>query len=330
MSGTNDVLSSSRARPQLPACMTGSTLQRAGPGFQEHCPSSRAETVLLVRNPGWMFMDIEDFERWRWLEWSVEHASAWALSDDELLEKLDVGLQGEAREQVLREIERRLTVWPAARQHALARVLSRLEQAHRAPGRLTQDADRLLHRLLGTVTGKDASSLAAVCAHSGRLQRRRAAWRFYRGHQIDPALATHLAEEADRLPHPDLVRLVASDAAILSQLDVPRLLSRVPQFYWRGRIVQTLLGARYDVDVRLLSGDYPGEVIFAVRRAGRPDLLPLVRELADIHPRDPDVLNSAIQTFGILGETQEMLRLTEAGRQLLRHRQHARHQQQPA
>jgi hypothetical protein len=274
-----------------------------------------------------MFMDVEEFERWRWLEWSVEHASAWALTDDELLEKLDVGLQGAAREQVLREIERRLTVWPAARQHALARALSRLEQAHRGAGRLTQDADRLLHRLLCAVTGKDANSLAAVCARSERLQRRRAAWRFYRTHQIDPVRATHLAEEADRLPHPDLVRLVASDAAILRQLDVPRLLSRVPQFYWRGRIVQTLLDARCDADVRLLSRDYPGEVIFAVRRAGRSDLLPLVRGLTDIHPTDPDVLNGAIQTFGIFGETQEMLRVTETGRRLLTHRQHAWHQQ---
>jgi hypothetical protein len=159
------------------------------------------------------------------------------------------------------------------------------------------------------------------------LQRRRAAWRFYRGHQIDPTLTTHLAEEADRLPHPDLVRLVASDTTILSQLDVPRLLSRVPQFYWRGRIVQTLLNTRYDADLRLLSCDYPGEVIFAVRRAGRPDLLPLVRELTDTHPKDPDVLNGAIQAFGIFGETQEMLRLTEAGRRLLAHRQHARHRQ---
>lgn len=267
-----------------------------------------------------MFMDVEDFERWRWLEWSVEHASSWALTDDELLEKLDVGLQGAAREQVLREIERRLTVWPTARQHALARALGRLEQAHRAPGRLAQDADRLLHRLLCAVTGKDASSLAAVCARSERLQRRRAAWRFYRGNQIEPALASHLAEETDQLPHPDLVRLVASDATILSQLDVPRLLSRVPQFYWRGRIVQTLLDARYDQDVRRLSGDYPGEVIFAVRRAGRPDLLRLVRELTEAHPEDPDVLNGAIQTFGIFGETREMLRLTETGRRLLTQR----------
>jgi hypothetical protein len=52
-----------------------------------------------------------------------------------------------------------------------------------------------------------------------------------------------------------------------------------------------------------------------------------VRELTDTHPKDPDVLNGAIQAFGIFGETQEMLRLTEAGRRLLAHRQHARHRQ---
>jgi hypothetical protein len=272
-----------------------------------------------------MLTEVEDFERWRWLEWSVEHASAWALTDDELLEKLDVGLRSMAREQTLREIERRMMVWPAARQRALARALSRLEQAHRAPGRLAQDADRLLHRLLCTLRGKDAAALAAVCARSGRLQRRRAAWRFYRGRQIDdPTLITHLATEADQLPHPDLVRLVAGDAAILSQLDVSGLLSRVHEFYWRGRIAQTLLDARYDANVRLLSREYPGEVIFAIRRVGRRDLLPLVRELTEAHPNDPDVLNGAIQTCGIFGDVQEMLRLAETGRRLLKRRERDR------
>lgn len=84
---------------------------------------------------------------------------------------------------------------------------------------------------------------------------------------------------------------MASDAAILCQVDVPRLLSRIPQFYWRGRIV---------------------------------------RDLTDTQPTDPDVLNGAIQAFGIFGETQEMLRLTESGRRLLTNRQHARQHQQPA
>ncbi len=268
-----------------------------------------------------MLMDLDDFERWRWLEWAVAHARAWALTDDELLARFGVGLDGAAREEVLRETVRRLSVWPSARQSELVRVLSDLERAHRLPGRLAQDADRLLHRLLHLLTHDKAASLAATCARSQRLQRRRAAWRFYRGRQLDLALASHLAQEADHEPHPDLVRLVATDATVLRQLDVPHLLSRVPPFYWRGRIIQTLLDAERDQDVALLAGDYPGEVIFAIRRAGRADLLPLVRELTDTHPKDPDVLNGAIQTFGIFGETQEMLRVTEAGRRLLAKRQ---------
>jgi hypothetical protein len=268
-----------------------------------------------------MFMDLEDFERWRWLEWAVEHARAWALTDDELLGRFGVGLDGTAREEVLREIVRRLTVWPSARQTELVRALSDLERAHRVPGRLAQDADRLLHRLLHLLTHDDAVSLAAICARSERLQRRRAAWRFYRGRRLAPGLASYLAEEADREPHPDLVRLVATEAIVLRQLDAPRLLSRIPQFCWRGRIIHTLLDAERDDDVAHLAGDYPGEVIFAIRRAGRADLLPLVRELTEMHPDDPDVLNGAIQTLGIFGQTEEMLRVSDAGCRLLAQRQ---------
>jgi hypothetical protein len=192
---------------------------------------------------------------------------------------------------VLREIVRRLSLWPSARQSEFARVLGDLERAHRMPGRLAQDADRLLHRLLHLIRQDDAVSLAAICVRSERLQRRRAAWRFYRGRRLDPALASHLAAEADSEPHSDLVSLVATDATVLRQLDVPRLLSRVAEFYWRGRIVETLLDAERDDDVEVLARCYPGEVIFAVPRAGRAGLLPLVRELTELHPADPDVLS---------------------------------------
>jgi hypothetical protein len=113
------------------------------------------------------------------------------------------------------------------------------------------------------------------------------------------------------------VRLVATEATVLRQLDISRLLARLDQFYWRGRIVQTLLDAGLDHDVALLAADYPGEMIFAIRRAGRADLLPLVRELTETHPDDPDVLTGAIQTVGIFGQTEEMLRASHTGRRLL-------------
>ena len=53
------------------------------------------------------------------------------------------------------------------------------------------------------------------------------------------------------------------------------------------------------------------------RRSGRRDLLPVVERLLEERSNDPEVITGAIQTFGIFGQTDEMLRATVIGCRVL-------------
>lgn len=58
--------------------------------------------------------------------------------------------------------------------------------------------------------------------------------------------------------------------------------TRTDEFYWRGRVVETLLDAGHAADVHL-AVQRPGESV-AIPRSWRKDLLPLLRELTEAHP----------------------------------------------
>lgn len=260
--------------------------------------------------------DVTEFEARRWLRWAVERAQGWALSDVEVLARLDVGLAGPEREETLREIERRVVIWDATRLAELCSVLTALERRHRRPGRDAQSIDRLLQRLLHRV--EPTRELAETCLVSDRRLRRQAAWRYFRRHGFDTEVAAVLSQQLGCDPVPALVSLAVRSPGVLRQVNLTPLLERVDEFYWRGRVIETLLGAGADANVLPLAGRWPSEVIFGIRRAGRRDLAPLVARLLEEHRDDPDVITGAIQTFGIFGQTDDMRRAAAIGQRVLR------------
>lgn len=259
--------------------------------------------------------DVKDFEARRWLRWAVDHAQGWALSDAELLSRLDVGLAGREREETLREIERRVLVWDAPRLAELVSVLSGLERHHRRPGRAAQSMDRLLLRLLHRV--EPARPLAETCLVSDRRSRREAAWRYFRRYGFDAGVEALLSEQLRREPRLRLVTLAVRSPGVLRQVPLAPLLERIDEFYWRGRVIETLLGAAADADVLQVAACWPGEVIFGIRRAGRRDLVPLVARLLEQHSDDPEVITGAIQTFGVFGQVDDTVRAAAIGRRVL-------------
>src|SRR2546425_11827378 len=98
------------------------------------------------------------------------------------------------------------------------------------------------------------------------------------------------------------MRLVASDQAVLRRIDVGHVLADIPEFYWRGRALMTLLEGEGRSRAEALLEDYPGEVLFAVRRLERRDLLDLAHRALEAHPQDPNVVANAIVGFATLGE----------------------------
>jgi hypothetical protein len=265
--------------------------------------------------------DPEEFDRYRWLEWAVGRASGWACGDDELIGRLSPELAGAEREETLRELERRIAIWESSTMAKLEEALTELEAGHREPGRAAQNVDRVLQRLLYRVSS--AESLAMACLCSGRNLRRRAAWRFYQHNGFDLDVADRLAEQLHTKVTPDLLSLAAQSVEVLRAVPLGPLMNKIDSFYWRGRVLETLLVAGRDADVGVALTEWPGEVIFAIRRTGRIDLVGLVNQALDEHPEDPEVITGAVQAFGIFGQTDNMLKAAARGEGVLAARREA-------
>lgn len=126
-----------------------------------------------------------------------------------------------------------------------------------------------------------------------------------------------LAEQVQRDPDPELVRLATHSADVLQRVPLTPLLAGIEEFYWRGRVLETLLNAGLSDDIHAAAAEWPGEAIFAIRRAGCRDLAGLVSQLLDEHHDDPNVITGAIQAFSIFGQTEDMQRAAAAGRRVL-------------
>jgi hypothetical protein len=259
----------------------------------------------------------EDLEARHWLGWTLASAPNWAIDDGELLARLDVGLAGAEREETLCEIERRLTIWDVSRVDELSSLLGALEQRHRDPGSAAQNTDRLLQRLLHRL--KPARALAELCVVSDRRSRRKAAWTYFGIHGCDPAVESVLVEQLRRHPLPEVVSLAVDSPEVLRHVPLAPLLARIDGYSWRGRVLEALLVVGADAEVLSVAARWPGEVVFAIRRAGRRDLVHLVRRLLDEHPDDPDLICGAMQAFGIFGQTDELLRTAAIARRVLGH-----------
>ncbi len=266
---------------------------------------------------------LEEFQRWEWLRWVLSKAPGWALSDAELLSRVQVSLKGSDRVLVLGEIERRLGMWPEQDQARVIQRLLELERENRAPGPPAQDVDRLLQRLLRKVNPAPARALATICARSDRLGRRRAAWRFFREHECNEDGSAEVARAFDSGERdPELLHLIASDSKVLKRVDRQELLASLPEFYWRGRVMMTLLEERDEATAKALSGEFPGEVIFAIRRLRRNDLVSTVQEVIEAHPDDPDVVSNAIIAFALFDRAPALHTATLRGEKLVAARMH--------
>lgn len=251
----------------------------------------------------------------RWLRYALTQAPAWATDDREMLAQLRRGFDHDDRAAVIRELERRLAHWPAARHRAAALALQRAHERDDVPSRAAQRTDQLLVRLLHQVRGAQARRLALDCLSAPRRLRRRAAWRFFTVQGLD-SVALEVLREADPEPDPMYVRLVAPNPEALKAVGLERALECVDSFYWRSRALQSALGVDVAA-VRRSADDYPAEALFALRNAGRRDQLDLARGLLDRHGDAIDVLTNAIRCFAALQAYEELRTALARGHDLL-------------
>lgn len=263
-----------------------------------------------------LLQETEEHEALRWLEWALWRCQYWKLSDAEVLGRLEAILSDGDRSGLLKEIERRLDGWSRMSERRLCAVLSRLETRYYLPGWEARAVDGVLQRLLHRMSTKSARSLAARCANSSRLLRRRAAWRFYRERGLDPEASAliqrHLGSTVDR----ELVSLAVSDPALVATIGLGPLLTVADGFYWRARVLESAL-AHGSVNLASVLDEYPAEVLFAIRRRGAMEQLGLVHEALSRYSDDPRVVTGAIQAFAAFQDAAGLESAEDAGRTIL-------------
>jgi hypothetical protein len=199
-----------------------------------------------------------DIEAWSRLSWAIGRARAWAISDSEIRRRLGIELVGNERANVLDELSRRLPAWSPKEQAMVAGLLSEIERTNRKPGKAAQAADRLLDRFVHQLAPESGRPLVDMCLRSPRLLRKRAAWRFLAKHDIDLRTAEVLADQARKDLRPELLRLVVTRHEVTRLVDISSVLARVDEFYWRGRLLQTMVANGDGDAVMPLGGDWPG------------------------------------------------------------------------
>jgi hypothetical protein len=251
-----------------------------------------------------------------WLWWAVDNASVWATEDRALLRGLgDVFAELDAQP-LLKELERRLGVWPVSWHERTALVLIRLHATDDLSAQQAQLVDRAMLRLVPQLRGKGARELARTSLSSPRLLRRRAAWRYFTRQGSDgETMKTlkHARPEKDKAFLEWLV--VEPRLAQFVELDV--LLPEIASFYWRARIMA--IAIRMDRDaVAAIADLYPTETLIAIRWSRQSKDVALVRDVLKRHAHNPSVVTEAIRAFATFRAVPDMEHALTMGRELLR------------
>lgn len=250
-----------------------------------------------------------------YLDWAVMQARGWVIEDAEVLRRL----KDEDYEDldVVGEVSRRLGGWSLDQHKVVADWLVELERENRRPGKRAQRIDRLLRGIVRELAPEAGRPLAETCVRSPRLLRRIGAWRFFVLHEPDWASAEVVADQARGELRPELIRLVANSHEVVGRLNVHDMLARLEEFYWRGRLLQTMVEKGNTGALVELSVDYPAEAIYAIRRAGRPDLVNVVRTLLGDNPDHAEVVANAIRAFAAFGCQRDLKVAYDRGQRLL-------------
>jgi hypothetical protein len=105
------------------------------------------------------------------------------------------------------------------------------------------------------------------------------------------------------------MRLAVGDPEIAGRLDMSTVMDDLPSFYWRGRAAMALLASQGSAALRALAVHHPAEAVFALRRAGRSDLLELVDAAMVTAPHNPDVVANAIVAYATFGRRDRLARI---------------------
>jgi hypothetical protein len=252
----------------------------------------------------------------RWLLWVIENAPVWSTQDRALLTALEDTFAGHDAQALLKELERRLELWPLSWHKRTAAALTRLNTSDDLTAQQAQWVDRAMLRLVPQLRGTAARELARTSLRSPRLLRRRAAWRYFtrQGSQRETI-------ETLKQAHPErdkaFLEWLVVEPRLARFVELDLLLPQIDSYYWRARILATAIGVDRDAVVAI-SDLYPAEALTAIRWSNQSEDVAIVRDILKRHAHDVAVVTESIRAFATFQAFPDLDRALALGRDILR------------
>lgn len=239
-----------------------------------------------------------------------------ALSLDSLLDALAHIDQSERPSLLVGEVVSRLDSLSVESVDVVAAALTELDVGDFTPaGRVT--VDRAIQRIMPKLESSTARRLATKCLLSKRVNRRRAAYKFFKLHGLEDdaraILRINLSEGT--LEAPDLV---ACDAQLVKDLGLMQVLAISSSTYYRMRAIQCAMEALSPADLARRCHDYPQELVWAVYDQRRVEYLPHLMDLLRKYHHDAYLLNRIVGCIAILGARDELAEAISVAGQALK------------
>ncbi|WP_156960179.1 hypothetical protein [Amycolatopsis taiwanensis] len=245
----------------------------------------------------------------RYLRETAERLKLRTFPLEELLETLGRIEQCSEPSLLVGELVKRIEECSQEEVDKIANTLMILDTGDYTPaGRLV--IDRAVQRIVPKLNSVSSRELAVKLVVSKRVNRRRAAYKFFRLRGLDDRSRALLVSQLDHdaLEAPDLV---ACDTELVQQLGLGRVLDMASSTYYRMRAIQCAMEFQPPSEIMLACSEYPQEIVWAVFEKHQKEYLPYMMRLLDEYRSDAYLLNRILGCIGKIGGSDEIIEALE-------------------
>lgn len=193
--------------------------------------------------------------------------------------------------------------------YALAESIRRLaDEVDLLPSAQKSSPDRAIKRMLASMPAKVAAPVAEQWLEHKRKFRREVAYRVLRECGLTAASGPRLLDVFGRTGDQECLKLVARFPVAIGNMDVPSILEKIDEDYWRMRLVQAAIISN-KTGAMALADSYPHEFLHAIGRLKDATVLPKLRDLFEKHSQELRFISLYAWVLGQIGAQNELLTL---------------------
>lgn len=193
--------------------------------------------------------------------------------------------------------------------YALVEFIRRLANAvDLLPSAQKASPDRAIKRMLARMPAEIAAPVAEQWLEHKRKFRRELAYQVLRECGLTTASGPRLLDIFSRTGDQECLKLIARHPIAVGDLNIPSLLGKVDEDYWRMRLVQAALISD-KAKAMALADLHPREFSHAIGRLKDTTFTPKLRELFEKHSEDLNFMSLYAWVLGQLGAHVELAEL---------------------